>query len=771
MRSLYLLLFTIYFTTHLPAQEISRDSIASRDHIHLHIDKEIYRPGEIIWFKGYVFDASGFPLTNTSTFTQLLDNQGHRLDSFISPVINGTTTGQLMLPDSNAAFELFVVSRSLSSAEENTPFIKKIWIVPESFKETRIQGNPETISLFPEGDILVNNVPNRVAFRAQYADSNPMDFRGYLKSTDGKVIDTITSVHAGMGSFMFTPLSGKRYLLEWKSAGSISQYPLPAAVDQGVGLQVTQSAGNLHFLINDPFPTGTLSLLYVVLYSQDKKVYEASVHPKTNIISATIPKEPVANGVAWLHVYDKNRNLLANRPVFVDHKDYTFSTFIQSIENQNDSVQMKQIQIATTDTLSAQLSVSIVAMDDMENRNGNLFSSILLPSNSSIYKPGQYADDMATKRDEYLDLAILTMDRDHLSRANSTLSTPGHPNVQYLGYTGIVTDLNNKPLPDIPVAVMIRTRDTASVVFTEMTDQQGKFYRDGLLFVDSASIYYSVTKSKADKFKVTLKPVHHFDPPSIPLFSHNNRTRHFEKISEPGKTISKEDAEPAPVIDTIEASGNEGKTLEEVKVISKIDLLKKMDEKYASPAMQGYFGGRMYDFMNDPVASRSFNPIRHIRTWMMPTRIHNNCYQVYVDERFISPNNYRQLYGIRAADIAFVKYIPYDPNSMCSGLYVYLKKDDDYGNDPRFQSKMHRLRMAGYSRALEFESARQNIFEGVLKTKKQSTVYWNPDLQLNNENKSAIINFKPSEPGTKYLVVVEGINEIGQFTYSELIIE
>src|SRR5687767_8822988 len=67
--------------------------------IHLHFDKNLYRAGETIWFKAYIF-AGFFPATNSKNFyAELIDNAGNVVQRKVYPVMESSIAGDFEIPD------------------------------------------------------------------------------------------------------------------------------------------------------------------------------------------------------------------------------------------------------------------------------------------------------------------------------------------------------------------------------------------------------------------------------------------------------------------------------------------------------------------------------------------------------------------------------------------------------------------------------------------------------------------------------------------------
>lgn len=195
--------------------------LASRppaEHIHLHIDKEIYFPGETIWFKGYLLAEGKISMTSSNLFTELLDDSGHKIAGFTSPIIDGTSNGQFTIPDSIKSQELTIRSFTKFMLEDSSiiPFTVKIRVVNDEVKTGGPAKTGYSLQLFPEGGTLLNNVANLISFKAMASNGMPYEITGALKDNRNVFIDSIHATHDGMGSFEFYPLENESYYVEWK---------------------------------------------------------------------------------------------------------------------------------------------------------------------------------------------------------------------------------------------------------------------------------------------------------------------------------------------------------------------------------------------------------------------------------------------------------------------------------------------------------------------------------------------------------------------------
>jgi hypothetical protein len=764
MKHRYLVfLLIVFFSSPAIAQDSSsRHTYFPAEQLHLHFDKETYRPGEIAWFKVYLAEGQN-NTPGLTIFTELLETDGTRIDSFVSPLTSGTASGQFILPGSSNVKELIVRSFTRSMAVAQRSFTKRIWIVPENYIATTPVKGELSLTLFPEGRSFITNVTNRLAFKAAFADGSPWPIKAAVKNEQEELIDSIWTTHYGMGSFLFSPAENVRYYIDWEDDQKRKKRTvLPASTANGISLQVRQRKGEILFELRKPAIPAVAGLHYITVTSRQQVVYEATVKSLKETVTGTIPTSAIANGVAWIDVYNENKDLLVQRPVFIDHKDLYFNTRIGTPKE--DTSGSKLIELEIDDTAMATLSVSVVEIDTDQQSEQNIFSDLLFDGLQDIYNPAQYFKPGSDNNGELLDLVMLTTR--WTTRSSNRTTVAGMNEEKFLGYTGTIRDDSNVPIAGVPLAVILQSKDASSEVFTDISGQDGSFRREGLLFGDSAQLFFTVTKSKAKKTHIDIRPTHNLRFPDLaftPLPASSKKFIWDSKVA-----VIKTPVNTQIFTDTFEKSSI---MLEEVKLTARFDSLQRMDEKHASPGLRGLLGGRIYDYMHDPIASRSPNVIRHIFLWMLPREVERKCFAIYLDERIIPSTEFARLRTLRSAEIAYVKYAPFDPQSMCAGIYIYTKNDEDYEkeNAGKIDGRLSRLKIQGYSPVLEFSAPENDPAKTIdpAMPDHSSTLFWKPDIVLDRENPKAVIRILPSRSSKKLLVIVEGMNENGQYTYAE----
>ena len=235
--------------------EITNDSVLTIEKVYIHTDRTYYYPGDDIWFKAYLIDASNRLLSNQSSnlhvelispFSEIIINHVIRLDG-------GLGNGDFKLPDNlkSGRYRIRAYTNYMRNFGDQLFFYKDIIIINSSdainaFSDSiNYNKNKLEISFFPEGGSLVDNVSSVVAFKAVNAMGKGCDVSGEIYSSTGELIKTFKSAHLGMGSFFLRPVPGLSYYSIVKDTnGAEIKSEIPKSFLTGVTLSASFNRNN-----------------------------------------------------------------------------------------------------------------------------------------------------------------------------------------------------------------------------------------------------------------------------------------------------------------------------------------------------------------------------------------------------------------------------------------------------------------------------------------------------------------------------------------------
>jgi len=250
-----------------------------QEKLHLHTDRDIYIPGEKIWFKAYLADAATHQPSAGSryVYVELISPA----DSLVSRVMlrpeNGLFYGNIfladMIPEGN--YTLRAYTKYMENLGDDYFFKKNIRIgnIKNNYelKITNYENEPSggnrkndlagagpaldqnnyDVSFFPEGGNLVEGVICKIAFKALNRNGTPATVTGEIVDETGMVITSIQTCHAGMGVFACLPERGKRYYLNCRDGNGIEKkFKLPQSHPRAYALSVTRKDGIVSVVIH-----------------------------------------------------------------------------------------------------------------------------------------------------------------------------------------------------------------------------------------------------------------------------------------------------------------------------------------------------------------------------------------------------------------------------------------------------------------------------------------------------------------------------------------
>ncbi len=756
--------------------------------VYVHFDKSVYRPGETIWFKAYLF--AGFEPSNFSKnfFAELIDQNGTVLQRKVCPIVEASAAGNFdLLPtQNNNVFFRAYTSWMLNS---DTAFIFKRNITVVSSEPNKFKQVPEVLvtqlKLFPESGDLVNEVESVVAFMATNNKGKPVKVTGDIKNSTGETITSFKAQHDGMGTFLLLPKPNETYTAfytdEFGKQGSVA---LPAAKANGVVLQINSSGNKKVFIVKRGALADGLETVNIVAHMAQQIVYKAKVPLKETIVnSGAIPASALPTGILQLTVFSDRWEPLAERIVFVNNDNYKFeaslTTPITNLGKRGKNI----FEINVEDTLLANMSISITDAEiGRTSTEDNIISGLLLSGDIKgiIYNPTYYFANNADSTVNNLDLVMLTHG---WRRFNwQYITRPRKPFIKYpadqpLALIAKVFGVNpSSPIrPDETMTVILQTKDSTTQVISVPKTGPTEFALRNFVFYDTLRLYYQFDKDKKLASNTSL------------LFE-NGLYKGTRVVSLPEYTIGNIDSliinRAKYFADQIYKFGNGSKVnvLQEVivktKARSKID---ELDKKYAS----GLFSGGdavTFDFVNDPQSSSFPNIFTYLQGRVAGLQITNNGSNVsllwrgsatttFLNEMQVDANT---LSTISVADIAYVKvFRPPFFGAFGGGsggaIAIYTRKGGDQPINPG--KGLDRSFITGYSVMKQFYSPDYSNTQDEITSDLRSTLYWNPFVFTDATKTKVKIEFYNNDISKAMRVVIEGVNEYGKLIRIEKVVQ
>ncbi len=482
---------------------LNRDSISAdltsnvpdlTEKIYLHTDRDIYSPGDDIWFKAYLVDGLSHELSDSSgnLYVEFLSPEFKVTERKIVKIQKGLGNGDFNLPVNlpSGNYVLRAYTRFMRNFGEQAFYHKSIRITGE-YEVQSPENTPVSSGLakeqtgfqfFPEGGSLVENVLSVIAFKGVDSDGLGCEVKGEILTSSGMLITTFRSSHLGMGKFIFRPEEGINYTaLITNPDGSTFKKNLPVVFPAGfvIGIQKNNLNENLVTLRTN---SKTYSIykqrdVLISISSHGKILKVISVRIYSQNTSFVLPEDELPNGIVMLTVFGNDSKPLCERLLYIGNKP-GMSLNIETDKQQYQKRDSVSISFSVSDYREtgneAFLSLS-VSNDIFSNLAKSSISSwFLLESDihGPVEDPASYFDISNPSGISDLDLLLLTQGwRDFEWKYNESRFLPEK------GF--ILSGRLRKSLMDIPVGnqeiTLIVFQDENNVILNTRTDSSGRF--------------------------------------------------------------------------------------------------------------------------------------------------------------------------------------------------------------------------------------------------------------------------------------------------------
>jgi hypothetical protein len=385
--------------TNTPVEKylLSQQKSKSADQVFVQLDRNMYRPGDSIYFQAYIRNrfTNLFETKSSSLYALLSDNNQVKIDSSRFRIINSTSTGWMTIPataqpgkyhfaaftarmqnyDPVDAFQLDLYVRALNNYQVVNNNAETSSVKQDS---ARLEDQVFELRFLPEGGVLVTGLPQRTGFNATNLKGEPVNIEGVLKDSTGFVLDTIRSGIYGPGQFYCIPQPGM-YVELIKSVSDQKKWYLPEPVTKGIYLSVKPlNNGTFAIEIQSDNYSGDTIKVTGVMNSLQIFYQELVLNKKQRIVVET---DQLLSGIVQITLFSKQMRPIAERLYYIN-PDKHLKFNIDTEKSEYRPQQETELKINVT--------------DDQGNPASGIFSIAVVDSisgfNAEIYTPGiEYA--------------------------------------------------------------------------------------------------------------------------------------------------------------------------------------------------------------------------------------------------------------------------------------------------------------------------------------------------------------------------------------------
>ena len=735
----------------------------SPEKLYLHIDRNIFTPGETIWFKGYLENKSYrsvMPISNL-VYVELLR------DTVISRVLlkkaqNGFA-GQIVLPDDVTKGEYII--RAYTNWNKNMSaeymFHSKIRIVgsqESSYREATPKKRDLKIDFYPESGRYFAGMVVNIAFKTNYKN-----LTGYIRNSKGDKVTSFCTEHDGMGRFMFFPAEGERYYAEISSdVKNDNKYPLPKPSDEGGIINILYK--NDEIIIHSFLLEGEGSL---ILHNGSEIYYCKAVEKGSNVVK--VSERGLAKGINHAILMSPEGKILAERLFFI-YKNDNFAIDLKFSKDQYKIRERVVVDAMLKDSIgqpvAGEFSVSVIdgSFEHFTQEDG-IDSYMLISSElkGRVHNPGFYFNRRIPleKRKSGVDLLMMVQgwsyyDIEDLYNHNFQVK---YGKEFYQSLSGFVKSSNNKKSDALSLTLF--SPDIGyyykgsfsgnnfyidSLDFQEGTDffiQPDRKYRGRELVVHSDNDH-SAPLIEYDNLYPTLMiiPGQNITPKDIPvIYNDSIRNRVLSEVVLTESAYYKPKYNPSPYGQPLEK-----RSVKERSELKKDDYKELMD--YIVENNPGFF------IFQETIYSRRSSSI--VSKFEKTTISHNQPI-LYIDG--LKMRGTSDLKGLSVRDIETLAVLRGNDGALYGSVWGVIMITTRRGGTEKQIEKSNSVKTSplGWQKPTKFYSPVYDTEEMYNNPNPdyRATIYWNPSIKT-DKNGVATFEFFTSDYNNPFIIRIEG---------------
>ena len=421
-----------------------------QEKLHVSTDKDSYIAGDTIWLRAHCADAAThrpvaasryvYVAASRYVYVELRDDRGSLVRRIKLLSRDSVYSGYLPTQSLERFGDYSLTAYTLYMRNQGPDyFFKKpltIWPYQESRRTQRNTSVRKVsdfdVSFFPEGGYLIDGYDCCVAFKALGDDGGSVEITGVVKNDREEVVDTLRTLHGGMGCLRFTAHTGERYYAECTMAGGKTErFDLPASNNLACVLRVLQTERDFTVMVQSgrPLPKG----LRLLVHCRGNLCYFREWND--DLPSLIFERDKLPGGVLQILLLDKAGNALSERLVFNRGEELATT----DMQVRGSLKQRTKVTLAVTATdpdggpAAGDFSIAVTDRAAVPAAtSGSIYSTLLLSSElrGTIETPDWYFEGRDAARVAALDALLLTQGwrrYDVPAAVRGEYATPAYP--------------------------------------------------------------------------------------------------------------------------------------------------------------------------------------------------------------------------------------------------------------------------------------------------------------------------------------------------------
>ncbi|MBV9986474.1 MAG: hypothetical protein JO301_02275 [Chitinophagaceae bacterium] len=752
----------------------------SRDRIYTQTDKSGYVSGETIWFKTYLLSGFVPGSIGTNLYVDLRNGSGNPLWSGRVPVLNGIASGSLDLPLQlkPGIYFLRTFTRTQPSAEIHSVYIQPVYVFnPKAASTPGMEYDYTAVFRTASGN-LAAGLENTVFVTLKDRMGRPVAADMEVLDSNNERLLSLSSDARGLGIFRIRPVNGQQYTARVRYAdGSTRNFRLPDVETEKLVVSISDAQQAKVYSIWVPEQLRNKGAMTVRGFMDEHLIFQKNFNADAEKITARIPTDELPMGLLQLIVTDAQQHQLGRAVSWImpDSALLPVKFRIDSLDLQPGGRNVFSLRLPEN-TLGS-FSVAITDADNsFQAADNNIISGLLLNPDS---KQASYHSDLdLTKKDE-LELALGSSDwTDQSLYAGKASLVADSDHITIRGR--LLNKGNRKPLTKGDLTLMYTSKDSVTSFAAATLGKDGSVVLPKMIFEGKQQFKYSLNGNKwadlemvidssdADRFTIP------FEPPVVwdrsPFISDA-----IEKSATQLATALAADSISSTGLRTVTVQARRQTAVQQVNdrythgLFTSMMTAKTLDLVTDPP----FEGGNILDYLSSKIAGLIITYLGNGNYMVASNRQLSLNYmpppKLYLNETETTTDF---LKSISVKDVALVKYYPPGMGSfpgvgIAAVLAIYTRNPNEKMNSGL--APMGSFSYEGYTPAKDFRTDFLDL--GTAAAAKRTTVYWDPNMQPEEDKPEYRIRFNNSASAKKLRVRIEGFTIDGKLLHFEQVIE
>jgi len=740
--------------------------------IFVHTDRAAYFPSDTIWFKAYVMNKGLLDRESVNLYLHVGNSEGVIKQQSVLLLKNGMASGFLVVPRASISSNLFINAYTKSIADHPELYsIKAIPLIQENaeIEVNSSQENNINLETYPIGGSIVARIENEILIKTTLSNGKGISTKGRVTDSEEVLNIPFQTDSDGYERIKLNLEPQAAYKIFWNNTDEGNEIMKPLI------MHYCSSKATIEEISGDSIKVNVQSNIATEYDLEARINYRQLFQAKLNFSkpgtkSIYIKKTDLEAGTLQVFIRDHSGKLLAKTSyLLASSPEYLLTPEVRFIEKSDQEKGKNTISIMLPTEELAYLSIAISDIQMPPDTSDNIISDLYL-------KPFLKVKDVDLRKylagpnqqEELFQDKIKTLDFVNLDRIppvkDSLLYLKGHITMDkdswnkfYERYQKLSSNTKKSKMGARGISFGYKKQADKNMLYTEVTpDEKGWFAIPGMTFYDSLETRFSQIYSDL-KFK-EYKINYHFSDATI-----------VDQLYVPPmeKQIGTNGLKPNQQYYYGSDYYIDNKGVHHIREVPvfRSKQQKRLDDLEAKYAT-GFFKSKA-EFVFDPhsdeqVIKRSMSLEQYLITNIKRPKfgyIFLNGIQL-TDGKIV-----KELLDTDMSQFIYIKY--FDVFPLHSGGYgpatcLYQLAPNEI--DREFGKRIDKQTVAGYLGGIKFDNKVYNtILESLISDYDyRPTLYWNPDLELSNEQE---ITFYNNSRAKGYWITIQGVTQSGKLVF------